>query len=319
MSRHLLDDDALSRLSRVNTQSELFELLVRSTYGDGVRRTGSSPPTVESAVADVAGRYLRVLTRWMHSEESRLAPAFLPLDARAIRDLVRTLVAGRRPEEPFGEGIPTPTLSRRSLLLLASATSPGSLAATLVAWHHPLASGLSPWMKSKAGSPSLYRTEVELGRAMAQAVVEEARRGDVSLRRHAAEEIDAWNTSIVLLLAGTHHGVEREALFLPGGELLDRRAFLTAVQAERRSDAAEVLARAARRTFLESALASPDPSPTEVEDRILGLRIRRRQAEARAHPLSSAPVLAFVLRLRRESRAVRRAAWRAYLSSGRPS
>ena len=319
MSTHLLDDETLDRLAAVDGPASLFEILERASYGGGLQRTGGDPTTVETAVTRVLARRLQLLTRWMRPHEALLAPVLLPLDAVTLRAILRGMAAGLPPHERAADVIPTATLDRQAIGVLAAASSPGSVAATLVAWGHPLAPGLSEAASGEGSAPSLFRMEAALGRAMAEQMSAAARKGDPPLRRYTGEEIDGWNVSAALALAATRPETGPGALFIPGGEEVDQETFVRAAGAGSHHEARTTLFAAAGGSVFARALASSDPGSWALEDAVLRSRIERRRRETLERPLSSAPVLEFVLRTRRESRIVRRAAWRASLPSRRAS
>ena len=319
MSTHLLDDETLDRLAVVDGPASLFGILERASYGDGFQRTGGDPTTVEAAVTRVLTRRLELLTRWMRPHEELLAPVLLPLDAATLRGILRGMAAGLPPDERTADAIPTATLDRRAIGLLAASPSPGSVAATLVAWGHPLAPGLLQAASGEGSAPALFRMEAALGRATAEQMSAATRKGDPPLRRYTEEEIDAWNASTALALTATRPETDPGALFLPGGQVFDEKTFVRAAGADSRHEARTVLLAAAGGSVFARALAASDPAPWALEDAVLRSRVERRRRETLERPLSSAPALEFVLRSRRESLIVRRAAWRASLPSRRAS
>lgn len=319
LATHLLGEDALRRLASVESPSALVEILARGPYGERLQRGAVDPGAVESALWRVQARRMELLSRWMRPREDLLSPVFLVLDGRALRGIVRGIVGGTPPDARIGDALPTPTLDRKALELLATADSVGSLVATLVAWGHPLGTHLTETTAGVTGRPDLFTVEAALGRAVADAVSRGARRGDDVLRAFAEEEIDTWNASTTLVLAATRPEVDFDTLFLEGGRVFTEEAFLDAARADVPEDARARLAATASGTLFEAALADAGLSPSAFEDRVLDARIAHLAAEIRVRPLSSAPVLALVLRLRRESRVVRRAAWRASLPSRRAS
>lgn len=319
LATHLLDEEALRRLGSVESPSALVEILSQGPYGEGLHRGAVDPRAVESALWRVQARHMELLSRWMSPREELLSPVFAILDGRALRGIVRGIVGGVPPDVRAGDALPTPTLDRKALGLLAAADSVGSVAATLVAWDHPLGPGLTEATAGGPGRPDLFAVEAALGRAMAEAASRGARRGDDVLRVFVEEEIDAWNAATALVLAATRPEVDFATLFIEGGRVFTEEAFLAAAGADTHSDALARLTATATGTLFETPLAEAGASPSAFEDRVLDARITRYADEIRVRPLSSAPVLVFVLRLRREARVVRRAAWRASLPSRRAS
>jgi vacuolar-type H+-ATPase subunit C/Vma6 len=131
------------------------------------------------------------------------------------------------------------------------------------------------------------------------------------------EGLDADNIVTALLLAGAQSEGEPLDYFLEGGATLSRDDFVRAVEAPDREHSAVLLARATRGSLFAPALREPSVSPAAVAARILTARIDNLAAVSRVEPLSAAPVLLFLLRLRREAWLLRRSLWRASLAGGR--
>ena len=197
---------------------------------------------------------------------------------------------------------------------LARAESPGAVAAALVAWEHPLG---HPLLKqARQTRPDLFRLEAALVRFMAEYVSLAARRSEEGMRRFVRESVDQRNIVTAVLLAGARfEGQVGEAFADAGGEL-DRRHFVRAASAQDREGAAEVLAHALRRTPFERALRAAPSTPSGISERILQARIARLARGSRHEPVTSLPVLLYILRLRREAARVRRALWTASLREG---
>ncbi len=130
------------------------------------------------------------------------------------------------------------------------------------------------------------------------------------------EGLDADNIVTALLLAGTPREGEPQEYFLDGGTVLGREAFGRAAAAPDRVRSAQLLARATHGTLFGKTLREPPASPAAVAARILSARIAALAALSRRQPLTAAPVLFFLLRLRREAWLLRRIVWAASLAGG---
>lgn len=315
LATHLLDDEALRGLARAADRAELAAMLDSGPYREIVRRTGGGAEALERALTRHHAGRLAILVRWLTPDEGVLAPVFLALDAEAVRRIARGILGGAPPEERIQDAIPTPTLGRKELALLATTESVGALVGLLRIWEHPLGAALAE--EAEAPRPDPFRLEAALGRGLGRSLFEATRKGDRGLRAYAAEEIDGWNVGAALVLAGSDTEVDRRTLFVEGGSIIDADAFLDAASAPDKDRAEDVLAEAARGTPFERPLSARPSTPAAVDDRILDARIARLRGEIRRRPLGSAPVLWFVLRLRRERRALRHAIWRTSLSTAR--
>ncbi len=143
------------------------------------------------------------------------------------------------------------------------------------------------------------------------------RGADELVRSFVHAEIDSWNIATALVLSGNDAGAAPAALFVEGGSELSPDDFTEAASADGPAACASVLAGVLRGTLFAEAMRSGPATLPAVDDRILEARIRRLRVSGRLRPLSAAPVLSLVLRLRREGRMLRRALWRTSLSAVR--
>ena len=324
---HLLDRATLERLSRVENRTRLREILEDGPRHDLVSTLGTQPVRFHerALIRSVAARFA-LLYRWAYPRADVLDAVFLPFDARTLRGIARGISGGMPPEDRIRDAVPTPTLDVGSLRFLSESTSVQALGATLTAWGHPLAEGLTEIEPGVSGRPDLFAVEAGLGRASSRAVVEAARRGDDPLRRWANEEVDAWNVVAALVLASVRGEMDPRGLYVEGGTVLGPEDFLAATESEGRLEAYRVLEGVTRGTLFATALeqarserGTPGAAATALEKAILDARIDRLAGETRRHPLSSAPVLLYVSRNVREVRVLRRALWRTGLPSRRAS
>jgi vacuolar-type H+-ATPase subunit C/Vma6 len=272
---------------------------------------GAEPAVLESAVARSVEDRITLLAKWAGPDDGALRPLFLEQDARNVRDILRGLVGALTPEERIAGAVPTPHLGRRRLAALARLASPAEIAARLVEWEHPLGSALRE--EAGANRPDLFRLETALARGMAEVAAPAARKGGARMREFVRESIDARNAVTALLLVGARAEGDAEGYFVDGGGSLSRAELVRAAGAPDRATALELLAKACPGTTLGRALGAGPAKPSTLSARILAARIADYAKRSLVEPLSAVPVLLFVLRLRREARAVRRALWAAAL------
>jgi len=315
LTAHLLRDDKLAALRRAESGPELLRELSDTPYAPFMPPREADPATLEVGIVRSLADRMTTLARWSGPEGPSLAAIFLEQDARNIRHLLRGVVGELTAEQRLTGCIPTPTLGRRALETLARTESSGALAATLVAWNHPMGSALM--REARRTHPDLFRLETVLARRMAFEASVAAREGGDAMRRFVADEIDARNVVTALLLAGARFESAVAELFVEGGARLDARDFARAASAPDRPTSADVLSRATRRSLFEGPLRGSPATPAAVAERISEAHIARLRRDALQAPLTALPVLLFILCLRREARLVRRALWGVAVAGGR--
>lgn len=305
---HLLTDERLGRVGRATSMADLTHELRETPYGRFL-----PPPrevaarAVELAIVRSLADRMATLARWDGPDGKALAVVYLEQDMRNVRHVLRGAVGALGSEQRLAGCIPTPTLDRKALELLARAESPGAIAATLVAWDHPLGSAILE--ASEKAHPDLFRLETALARHLASEASDAAKRAGRHVRHYVSESLDDHNVVTALVLAGARSESAPGELFVEGGSALDAEGFAAAAAADGPLSAAEILAAATRGTLFEAPLGEPSASPSRVSTRIVAARIRRLAREERLEPVSAAPVLLFILRLRDEARRVREALW----------
>ena len=306
---HLIPRDRVSALGRAPDISGVAHLLRATPYAPFLPHRTTRPEEVEVAIQRSHADRIAVLALWARPRTELLAPLFLEEDLRSVRALFRGAAAGTPAAERLRGSIPTPTLTGKALATLAEAPTPGRVAATLVAWGHPLGPPLLE--EARQARPDLFRAESALAGSFAREATAAARAGGSPMADFVAGSIDAWNIVHALLLAEA--GTEREIpdLFVHGGSALALEGFLHCAATGARRASFQALRGILRGTMYEPAFHEPVPTPGEMEERILDARVtllRRRRREA---PVSAVPVLLFVLRLRREVVGLRRMVWSA--------
>jgi len=311
LSTHLLPDERVQALGRAVNASELMLALRETPYQDAFAAVAATPGALESVVTRSLADRMTLLAKWAGPEGGALVPLFVEQDARSVRDILRGIVGGLTPEERTASAIPTPHLGWKRLAVLARLESTAEVAARLAAWEHPLGAALLE--EASASRPDLFRLETALARQSAAVAARAAAKGGKRMREFVRESIDARNAVTALLLVGARAESESKDFFVEGGASLSRDELVRAASSADRVSAAATLATASRGTSLAVALDEAPARPAAMAARILDERIAAYARRARQEPLTAVPVLLFVLRLRREARAVRRALWAAAL------
>ncbi len=281
-------------------------------------RLGAAVPEIESIWAlelvlrRAATRHLRTLSRW-GPEEAALEVFFASLDRRNIRSMLRGAVQAAPAESRLNGLLPTPGLPERVLTELARQPTVAAVTGHLFALGRPEAHWLLPF--TKEAEPALFSLELALLKAWAERATRAAKQGDAHLRAFVAERLDVALIVFVLLLASGPRDVDPATCFIEGGRHLDRALFLEAAKSETRRLAAIALDRGLALTPLRPLLKAQNDNPAQVEQAALALELERQRAAAKRDPLSSAPLMHFLLRLEAQSVDLVRLAWAASLGA----
>jgi vacuolar-type H+-ATPase subunit C/Vma6 len=262
---------------------------------------------VDRAIGRTAQRHVRTLARWQ-TRAGVLDVFVASLDRRALRALIRGAVQGAPPGARLDGLLPTPLLPERVLVDLAREASAAAVVKTLVRLRYPGAADLLP-MVSQA-QPDLLPIEAALLRGFAARARAAAAQNDRYLRQYVSELVDSGNLHNALLVAGSPHDLTADTYFIGGGRWLSREAFVVAAGSTSRDAAAASL----RAALLASPLASLPliaGDAAGLERAFLVDALRRYSGAARREPLSSALLLAVLLRLDVQSRDLRTIAWGA--------
>lgn len=254
-----------------------------------------------------AARRLRTLARWLGPRTSVVAVIFDDEDRRSLRAIIRGAVAGVPADGRLAGLIPTPGLPERALEELAGRTVPHDIATLLTLWGHPFGAPLLP--PTQPEHPDLARIELALHRAFAARAVRGARRGGPMLRRFVTETIDLLNAEAALLLAGNAHELPPEEVFVEGGKAINRACFVSAATAHDSTEAGHRLGVAFRGTGYGAVLREAGARPGGLDVAVLPARLRTWHRQARLYPVSAAPVLEYVLRLRAQVQNLRTLIW----------
>lgn len=265
-----------------------------------------SAAELERAVRQTARHHVLTLSRW-DGAGPVLGVFYAEQDRRSLRAMLRGALAASPAEERLAGLIPTPTLPERVLGELARQPTPAAVVTVLFAVGHPFAARLLPLTAEK--QPDLLALERELAHAWAERATQEAKRGDVHLRRFVAQRIDVANLLLRALTAGAPE-LEPERFWLAGGTLRPEPGWSGATATERASLAALVVG-----TPLAPLAAELSTDPARAERAAFLHALSSVRALARVEPLSSAPVLQFLVRLEAQARDLRRLIWAAALGA----
>lgn len=272
----------------------------------------ADPRAIETAIRRRAGARLRVLARWAGDRQPLLAPLFDDEDRRSLRAIVRGAVAGVAPEARLEGLIATPALPLRALDELARARDVSAISALLLVWRHPFAAALAT--EARRQNPDLFRLEVAVARAFAETARTAMQRADAPMRQFVARVIDLENLWTALTLAGGASDVPSGEVFVPGGRVVSAGDLELAARSQSAAVVASELRPRATGSPIAAALKAPD---REREDRALDALIAEFRGLALRDPLSTAPIVWFVLRQRREVRALLHIVWGMALGAPR--
>lgn len=307
LATHLLTRGDLDALAHVPDVATLAAELRRR----GVPVTGDdvSPPALDLALRRMAAARLRVLGRWCGPRAAVLAVLFEDEDRRSVRALLRGAVQGVPSDVRLAGLVPTPALPERALEVLARQSTPGAIAALLVAWRNPYGAALRT--EAAGAHPDLFTLELALNRTYATRALRASRKAGRRglLTSYVQRVIDLENAYTALVLAGGGQEVTLEDAFLPGGKRVSFAVFQAAAAAGNLEGAARTLAAAFAGTPMASAFERYGGDPAKLEDAVLRICISDLVRAAREAPLGPAPLLAYALRQRAELLDLRRIIW----------
>ncbi len=317
LSSRLIGAEALRRLAALSDHAALARALRETEYATVALPERPAAADIDRAGRRLAAARLRILTPWLRSHGDATAFLFEDEDRRSIRALVRGAAGGVPPELRVAGLVPTLALPEGALQRLSRLSTPGAVAATLVAWGSPYG---SPILAHAGGAhPDLFAIDHTLAATFLARALAVARRGGRALVAHVRRLVDAENLLAALMLAREGADRDPETTFHEGGAAIERAAFVAAARAEDQDAAAAVLADAVVDPALAEATRPAAKRRGGVEDAILRGLARDAVRRARREPLGPAPLLAYVLRLRGEITDVRRIAWGIELGAERTS
>lgn len=265
----------------------------------------ASPELLEAAIRRRAGARLATFARWC-AEAPDVSQVLLgDEDRRDLRLLIHGVVEGALPVDRLRGTIPTPSLSAAALATLATQTTVGAMVSLLGIWRHPDAEALGRPLGP--GPPDLLALDAALTGSWAARASIAAARVDEELRRYVAVSIDLENALTAVMLAG--EGREPPELDLvPGGIRLSREGWRS-IRAAGSIAAALALAREAfAGTPFQHAMSGAGGAAL-ARTRAWDAALRIARVRARTAPLSSAPLIAYVLGVRDEVQRLQRLVW----------
>lgn len=316
LATHLLRPERAPELAAAGDLPDLVHRLEGAGYRLVLEPGPVTAANVESAIRRLAASRLRLLARWCGSRAAAVAVIFEEEDRRSLQALIRGTVAGTAPEARLGGTLPTTSLPLRALEELARQPNLRAVGALLAAWGNPYAIVLHGVEGFE--HPDLLRIEMRLSRQFAQRARDAARAGDRALHAHVGDAVDLENAWAALLLAGDGGDVDPSECFIPGGDRITPAVFERVATAPERAEASRRLARAFGSRPMGRALARAADRLPELDDELLAAQLDERRAAARLDPLSSAPLLAYALALRAESRMLGRLVWGVALGMPAP-
>lgn len=264
---------------------------------------------LERAMRHTARQHLRTLAKW-EGAAPVLGVFYADQDRRSLRAMFRGALATAPAEERLAGLIPTPTLPERVLTELARQPTPATVAAHLFALRHPAAERVLPL--TAQAQPDLLALELALTQGSSERARREAARGDENLRAYVAQHLDVANVQTALLLT-KEKDVEAAKCFVEGGRDFPRAAFLSVAGGE--GGALARLREALEGTPLAPLAAEPTIDASRLERAAFSLALKQQHTASRLAPLSSAPLLSFLLRLEAQGRDLRRILWGAALGA----
>lgn len=274
------------------------DALLRALADAGlVPGTARDPLAAERALrrrrADLVARLLRHLP----GQVEVLDPVLLDEDRRAILAILRS--SGEDPERTLAGLVPTPRLPEPILTTIAATPAPRTLGSTLVALGHPL--GAAVLAAADDGQAAI---EGAVHRAWAARVRAAARGGDDVLWEFTQDLVDEANALSARVALAHPPGARDRDVFLDGGRHLGAAAWRGVLDAPDLERGLVALRRALPGDAVTDALVGPRP--------VLGVlreRLRRLTHTSRLRPLTTAPILTFLLRLRAEGLDLRAVLW----------
>ena len=306
LSTHLLPGSLRGELRASTDLTALAERL--RTGADPVVLAGPGAPTaeaLETALRRRAGARLHALARWCTDAPDVLTVLLGEEDRRDLRLLLHGVVEGAAPADRLRGTVPTTTLPAGALATLAAQTTVPAMAALLVAWRHPDANALSAHLAP--GPPDLLALDAALTRAWATRATAAAARVDAELRRYVAATIDVENALTAAVLAGGA-GDRPELEPIPGGHRFSPGRWKAVAGAGSVAAALLLAGDAFAGSPFERAFTGVGGAG-RARARSWTAALALARTRARTAPLSSAPLIAYVLGVRDELQELQRLVW----------
>ena len=316
LSTHLLAGPAWEELRAAPDLGALAERL--RTAPDPIVLTGPGllgPDALEAAIRRRAGTRLAALARWCVEAPDVLIALFGEEERRNLRLLLHGVIEGALPADRLRGTIPTPGLPAGALATLAAQISVAKMAALLSAWRHPDAPALA--VPRVPGPPDLIALDAALTRSWAARATAAADRVDDELRRYVAASIDLENAVTAVMLAGT--GSDRTELEpVPGGVRFPPFRWKAVAAAGSVAAALALAGEGFTGSPLEHAFSGA-AGVGVARARAWDAALRIARVRARTAPLTSAPLIAYVLAVRDEVQQLQRLVWALALGAPAPA
>ncbi len=312
LSTHFLAPAAWNELRSAMDLSSVAERL--RTGPDPLALPGPGAPTpeaLETAIRRRAGERIAALARWCADAPDVLTVLLGEEDRRDLRLLLHGVVEGAAPADRLRGTVPTPTLPSGALATLAAQTSVPALATLLSAWHHPDAAALAT--DHAPGPPDLLGLDIALTRSWARRATTAAARVDEELRRYVAATIDLENALTAIMLAGAN-GDRPELEPVPGGLRFPPAQWKAAASAGSVAAALTLVRQGFAGTRFERAFSGAGGGAL-ARTRTFAAALELARIRARTAPLSSAPLIAYVLGVRAEVEQLQRLVWAMALAA----
>jgi len=302
LATHLLDRGALLHAAEAGSWQAAARTLAAHGYPGPEQ---GIPPTQEEfdrAAGRLVARRFALLDRWLGARRGCLAVLSEEAEYRAVRRLLRGAAQGASPGARLGGITPTAGLPERALRLLARAESPAQLARALIRLGHPAGRALE--LAGAGPNPaSLWRLEAALARLFALRATRAARPAGRAVRQFAALLVDLQNVEALLLRKEWGPELPDDAMFLPGGLVLDRDRFVAAARLDP-ADMSPALAGWFAPGPL-AALLAKGSGPRDFEGRALATLLDWLHRERKRDALGPAGLLEILERIRAEAHDVR--------------
>ena len=305
LSARLLDEATLAEIERARDPRSLAAAFARAGLAEDASYAAVERATRQRSAADLA-----ILARWSDDAPDACTVLELDEDRQTLRAIVRGAAAGVPAERRRLAATTTSRLSERRLAALVEASTVTDIAEQLAAIDHPLAAAFASFGDS--ATTDVLALEIALAKTFAAAA--RARATDAALRLYVAQTIDCQNASSAVLLAARGGTLPAHDMFVAGGGRLSRAAFASAAK-HSLDDARAELAEDFAGTPLARALLSGGPAA--LDEAALDWHIATQRHLRRSEPHGLAAVIHVILCRRRETRLLRRAAWRLALGGAR--
>ena len=275
----------------------------------------AGPEPLEAAIRRRAGARLATFGRWCAEAPDASTVLLGEEDRRNLRLLLHGVVEGALPADRLRGTIPTPSLPAAALATLAAQTTLEGMASLLGIWRHPDAAAVGG--PRAPGPPDLLALDSALTRSWAARATTAAAKVDEELRRYVAAGIDLENALTAAMLAG--NGRDRPELDpVPGGARLSLDRWKAIASAGSVAAALAVAREAFTGTPFEHAF-SRGGGAALARTRAWDAAMRIARVRARTAPLSSAPLIAYVLAVRDEVQQLQRLIWALALGAPVPA